>query len=39
MNVTCPNCGFEEAYFNGVAYECPDCGHIWNDKYDDEDEF
>lgn len=40
LNVTCPNCGGEGAYHNGVCYECPDCGHEWDDgmKYDDEEE-
>ena len=26
----CPVCGDENAYFNGIAYECPDCGHEWH---------
>ena len=26
----CSNCGCEGAYFNGVQYECPDCGREWN---------
>lgn len=41
---SCPNCGSESAYFNGVCYECPDCDHEWgeieleNDDEDDNDE-
>src|SRR5690606_71273 len=45
---TCVNCGYENAYFNGVNYECPDCDFEWdedgnnifkNDYYEeDEDE-
>lgn len=30
MEIECPNCGSEDAYFNGVCYECPDCGHTWD---------
>jgi hypothetical protein len=26
----CPNCGDENAYHNGLAYECPDCGYEWD---------
>jgi DNA-directed RNA polymerase subunit RPC12/RpoP len=25
----CPNCGDQNAYFNGYNYECPDCGYEW----------
>jgi len=31
LNVDCPNCGCESAYFNGVCYECPDCDHEWGE--------
>ncbi|MDE6556223.1 MAG: hypothetical protein K2K55_04585 [Duncaniella sp.] len=37
MNTECPNCGMENAYFDGVEYVCPDCGHTWGcDEVDDE---
>ena len=29
MEIVCPNCFNENAYFNGVCYECPDCGNQW----------
>lgn len=29
MNTDCPNCGSEDAYHNGVCYECPACDHTW----------
>jgi|GEM_PF-3156275 hypothetical protein len=47
MSVQCPNpdCLSEDAYFNGVCYECPDCETKWhangselledNDSFDD----
>lgn len=47
MNTDCPNCGCEDAYFNGVCYECPNCDHEWhangsesidNDEEDSEDD-
>jgi hypothetical protein len=28
--VTCPECGNENAYFDGVLYKCPDCDHEWS---------
>ena len=30
LNTTCQNCGSENAYHNGVNYECPDCDHEWS---------
>lgn len=39
MNVECPNCGFENAYFDtidemGTYYFCPDCDNSWcDDRY------
>lgn len=27
----CPNCGSEYGYFDNVAYNCPECGHVWTD--------
>lgn len=46
MNVTCPNCQMESAYFviideDGAHYECPDCDHEWIDdseQIDDSEE-
>lgn len=41
FNEECPNCGCEDAYHNGVCYECPDCGEEWgeeSDVYDEDDE-
>lgn len=42
---TCPYCDNENAYFNGVNYECPDCdsewdvnGNLLNSDYDDDQE-
>lgn len=32
MEIDCPNCGFNEAYHNGVCYECPECGYTWTDS-------
>ena len=29
MNVECPKCGSEDAYFNGECYECPCCDYEW----------
>ena len=28
-DIDCPKCGFYDCYFNGVCYECPDCGNQW----------
>lgn len=39
MEIECPNCGCEDAYFNGVCYECPDCEYIWTSNDEDEDEY
>jgi hypothetical protein len=30
--VACSNCGYDNAYHNGVCYECPDCDYQWGDK-------
>ena len=35
--VTCPNCGYEDAFFSiideqGAHYECRNCDHEWIDK-------
>ena len=42
MSVTCPKCFSEDAFFNGVCYECPDCDYEWGgvdfDESDDLDE-
>lgn len=34
MNVECisSECGMENAYHNGVNYECPDCGAAWDEN-------
>ena len=38
MNTTCINCDEENAYFNGVCYECPDCDSQWDeDQFDSND--
>ena len=29
MNVECPKCGAEDAFFNGECYECPSCDYEW----------
>lgn len=29
MTVDCPHCGYDDAYCNGLEYECPNCGHVW----------
>ncbi len=35
----CPKCSMENAYFNGVCYECPDCDYKWDaDGIPDEEE-
>ena len=28
---TCPSCESEYGYDDGMAYNCPECGHIWTD--------
>ena len=38
MEIECPNCGFDDCYYNGSCYECPDCGYTWTDDDDDEDD-
>ncbi|AWH75528.1 hypothetical protein DCS32_15560 [Dokdonia sp. Dokd-P16] len=32
LNTTCPKCGSEDAYHNGVEYECPKCDHEWSNS-------
>jgi len=34
MNVTCPKCSNENAFHNGLNYECPDCDFEWSDGLD-----
>lgn len=29
MNVECPRCASEDAYFDGERYTCPCCDHSW----------
>jgi uncharacterized Zn ribbon protein len=36
MEIHCPACGCEDAYHNGVCYECPECNHEWVDEWVDE---
>jgi uncharacterized Zn ribbon protein len=31
MEVSCPNCGSDQAYHNGLCYECPECDFEWSD--------
>lgn len=39
LNTDCPNCGSENAYHNGVEYECPDCDYVWGgDELDSEED-
>lgn len=38
METVCPNCGEENAFFNGICYECPDCGYEWSDESCPQDE-
>lgn len=26
---SCPQCGMENTYFDGMLYVCPDCSHEW----------
>ena len=37
MEIVCPNCGSEDAFFNGVCYECPDCDYTWTGDEEGED--
>jgi uncharacterized Zn ribbon protein len=32
MEIICPICGYDGAYFDGVAFFCPDCGHKWSGR-------
>ncbi len=33
MNTTtCPQCDRDNAFYNGVCWECPDCGYSWDDS-------
>ena len=34
MSIECHNCGFEDAYHDGVNYVCPNCGNEWDDGND-----
>ena len=36
--VTCPNCTNENAFFNGLCFECPECDYEWSSDVDFEDE-
>ena len=27
---SCPTCGMDNTYFDGVMNVCPDCGYEWN---------
>ena len=36
--VECTNCGSENAYHNGVSYECPDCDNEWGFIEDDDED-
>jgi uncharacterized Zn ribbon protein len=40
MEISCPNCGSDQAYHDGVQYQCPDCDYEWSDGLDlfDDDE-
>lgn len=38
MTVECPNCGMENAYYDGVCYVCPDCDYTWGGDDDDDDD-
>jgi len=41
MTSECIYCEMENAYHNGVCYECPDCGKEWDDgmNFDKEEEY
>lgn len=30
MTSECISCTMENAFFNGLQYECPDCDHVWD---------
>lgn len=36
LNIECPKCGMENAYFNGLQFECPDCNHTWGELSEDQ---
>lgn len=37
--VHCDVCGQDNAYYNGVCYECPDCGNEWGEnEYEESDD-
>ena len=41
FNTQCPNCGRDNAFHNGICFECPDCDYEWggdDDDYDDDDD-
>ncbi|WP_025728107.1 zinc ribbon domain-containing protein YjdM [Atopobacter phocae] len=29
--IQCPKCQSEYGYSDGMAYNCPECGHMWTD--------
>lgn len=29
LTTNCPKCDNDNAYHNGISYECPDCGYSW----------
>jgi len=35
MNIVCPKCQEEDAYFNRVNYECPNCDYEWGNSPDE----
>lgn len=45
MEIVCTDCYFEDCFFNGVEYECPNCGKKWDpecgfmfyDEYNNDD--
>ncbi len=30
IEIVCPRCGYDQCFFNGVCYDCPDCGLEWD---------
>jgi len=38
IEINCPNCGSDNAFHNGVCYECPECDHEWSDESESDDE-